>query len=78
MNGKLTAVTLLFKNINTNVTLILVKSILKMTEMTTGDLKGCLRKLEASLRSLKYPREVDYQRYEMWWMLKEIWWMLKE
>ncbi|XP_058630280.1 centrosomal protein of 44 kDa isoform X2 [Onychostoma macrolepis] len=30
--------------------------------MTTGDLKGCLRKLEASLRSLKYPREVDYQR----------------
>ncbi|XP_052402340.1 centrosomal protein of 44 kDa-like [Carassius gibelio] len=30
--------------------------------MSTGDLKGCLRKLEASLRSLKYPREVDYQR----------------
>ncbi|XP_077102793.1 centrosomal protein of 44 kDa isoform X2 [Siphateles boraxobius] len=30
--------------------------------MGTGDLKGCLRKLEASLRSLKYPREVDYQR----------------
>ncbi|XP_043089832.1 centrosomal protein of 44 kDa isoform X2 [Puntigrus tetrazona] len=30
--------------------------------MTTGDLKGCLRKLEASLRSLKYPGEVDYQR----------------
>ncbi|XP_055061052.2 centrosomal protein of 44 kDa isoform X2 [Misgurnus anguillicaudatus] len=33
-----------------------------MTDMATGDLKGCLRKLEASLRSLKYPREVDYQR----------------
>ncbi|XDV15273.1 hypothetical protein PO909_015396 [Leuciscus waleckii] len=32
--------------------------------MGTGDLKGCLRKLEASLRSLKYPREVDYQRYD--------------
>ncbi|XP_050962091.1 centrosomal protein of 44 kDa isoform X2 [Labeo rohita] len=30
--------------------------------MATGDLKGCLRKLEASLRSLKYPKEVDYQR----------------
>ncbi|KAK7161582.1 hypothetical protein R3I94_004307 [Phoxinus phoxinus] len=30
--------------------------------MGTGDLKGCLRKLETSLRSLKYPREVDYQR----------------
>ncbi|XP_048052657.1 centrosomal protein of 44 kDa isoform X1 [Megalobrama amblycephala] len=30
--------------------------------MATGDLKGCLRKLEASLRSLKYPRDVDYQR----------------
>ncbi|KAG1956593.1 centrosomal protein of 44 kDa isoform X2 [Pimephales promelas] len=30
--------------------------------MGTGDLKGCLRKLEASLRSVKYPREVDYQR----------------
>ncbi|XP_052457017.1 centrosomal protein of 44 kDa isoform X4 [Carassius gibelio] len=31
--------------------------------MSTGDLilKGGLRKLEASLRSLKYPREVDYQ-----------------
>lgn len=33
-----------------------------ITEMGTGDLKGCLRKLEASLRSLKYPREVDYKR----------------
>ncbi|XP_056591390.1 centrosomal protein of 44 kDa [Triplophysa dalaica] len=30
--------------------------------MATGDLKGCLRKLEACLRSLKYPKEVDYQR----------------
>ncbi|XP_067261122.1 centrosomal protein of 44 kDa isoform X3 [Chanodichthys erythropterus] len=30
--------------------------------MATGDLKGSLRKLEASLRSLKYPRDVDYQR----------------
>uniref|UniRef100_A0A9J8BR35 Centrosomal protein of 44 kDa n=1 Tax=Cyprinus carpio carpio TaxID=630221 RepID=A0A9J8BR35_CYPCA len=30
--------------------------------MSTGDLKACLRKLEAALRSLKYPREVDYQR----------------
>ncbi|XP_076845597.1 centrosomal protein of 44 kDa isoform X2 [Brachyhypopomus gauderio] len=30
--------------------------------MATGDLKGCLRKLQASLRSLKYPSEVDYQR----------------
>lgn len=30
--------------------------------MATGDLRGCLRKLEASLRSLKYPREVDYHR----------------
>uniref|UniRef100_A0A3B3SEU9 Centrosomal protein of 44 kDa n=1 Tax=Paramormyrops kingsleyae TaxID=1676925 RepID=A0A3B3SEU9_9TELE len=28
--------------------------------MTTGDLRGCLRKLERQLRSLKYPREVDY------------------
>ncbi|KAJ8407454.1 hypothetical protein AAFF_G00273110 [Aldrovandia affinis] len=28
--------------------------------MTTGDLRGCLRKLELHLRSLKYPREVDY------------------
>lgn len=35
----------------------------KMTEMATGDLKGCLRKLEASLRSVKYPRDVDYHRY---------------
>ncbi|XP_051558935.1 centrosomal protein of 44 kDa isoform X1 [Myxocyprinus asiaticus] len=34
----------------------------KRAEMATGDLKGCLRKLEASLRSLKYPREVDYKR----------------
>ncbi|ROI47938.1 Centrosomal protein of 44 kDa [Anabarilius grahami] len=34
----------------------------EITEMATGDLKGCLRKLEASLRSLKYPRDVDYQR----------------
>ncbi|XP_057187705.1 centrosomal protein of 44 kDa isoform X2 [Triplophysa rosa] len=30
--------------------------------MATGDLKGCLRKLEACLRSLKYPNEVDYHR----------------
>ncbi|KAK2909009.1 hypothetical protein QQF64_000954 [Cirrhinus molitorella] len=30
--------------------------------MATGDLKGCLRKLEACLRSLKYAKEVDYQR----------------
>ncbi|XP_021475043.1 centrosomal protein of 44 kDa [Oncorhynchus mykiss] len=28
--------------------------------MSTGDLKGCLRKLDAQLRALKYPREVDY------------------
>ncbi|XP_064191170.1 centrosomal protein of 44 kDa isoform X1 [Anguilla rostrata] len=28
--------------------------------MTTGDLRGCLRKLELHLRSLKYPKEVDY------------------
>ncbi|XP_048852619.1 centrosomal protein of 44 kDa isoform X2 [Brienomyrus brachyistius] len=28
--------------------------------MTTGDLRGCLRKLERQLRTLKYPREVDY------------------
>ncbi|KAG7458626.1 hypothetical protein MATL_G00222540 [Megalops atlanticus] len=28
--------------------------------MTTGDLRGCLRKLEFHLRSLKYPREADY------------------
>ncbi|KAJ8281028.1 hypothetical protein GJAV_G00062550 [Gymnothorax javanicus] len=28
--------------------------------MTTGDLRGCLRKLEFHLRSLKYPSEVDY------------------
>ncbi|XP_043917643.1 centrosomal protein of 44 kDa isoform X2 [Protopterus annectens] len=28
--------------------------------MATGDLKGCLRKLEQGLRLLSYPREVDY------------------
>ncbi|XP_031693705.1 centrosomal protein of 44 kDa-like isoform X1 [Oncorhynchus kisutch] len=28
--------------------------------MSTGDLKGCLRKLDVKLRALKYPREVDY------------------
>ncbi|XP_064783204.1 centrosomal protein of 44 kDa-like [Oncorhynchus masou masou] len=28
--------------------------------MSTGDLKGCLRKLDSQLRALKYPREVDY------------------
>uniref|UniRef100_A0A4W5RAP0 Centrosomal protein of 44 kDa n=1 Tax=Hucho hucho TaxID=62062 RepID=A0A4W5RAP0_9TELE len=28
--------------------------------MSTGDLKGCLRKLDAQLRALKYPSEVDY------------------
>ncbi|KPP63250.1 centrosomal protein of 44 kDa-like, partial [Scleropages formosus] len=28
--------------------------------MSTGDLKGSLRKLELQLRALKYPREVDY------------------
>nr|XP_046182095.1 centrosomal protein of 44 kDa-like [Oncorhynchus gorbuscha]XP_046182096.1 centrosomal protein of 44 kDa-like [Oncorhynchus gorbuscha] len=28
--------------------------------MSTGDLKGCLRKLDVQLRALKYPREVDY------------------
>ncbi|XP_041724839.1 centrosomal protein of 44 kDa isoform X2 [Coregonus clupeaformis] len=28
--------------------------------MSAGDLKGCLRKLDAQLRALKYPREVDY------------------
>ncbi|XP_072533255.1 centrosomal protein of 44 kDa [Salminus brasiliensis] len=29
--------------------------------MATGDLKGSLKKLQTSLRSLKYPREVDYK-----------------
>ncbi|XP_017318865.1 centrosomal protein of 44 kDa isoform X2 [Ictalurus punctatus] len=29
--------------------------------MATGDVKGSLRKLQASLRSVKYPRDVDYQ-----------------
>ncbi|KAI5107674.1 centrosomal protein of 44 kDa isoform X2 [Silurus meridionalis] len=29
--------------------------------MATGDVKGSLRKLQASLRSIKYPRDVDYQ-----------------
>ncbi|GAA6073299.1 centrosomal protein of 44 kDa isoform X1 [Tachysurus ichikawai] len=29
--------------------------------MSTGDVKGGLRKLQASLRSVKYPRDVDYQ-----------------
>ncbi|XP_036372522.1 centrosomal protein of 44 kDa [Megalops cyprinoides] len=28
--------------------------------MATGDLRGCLRKLEFHLRSLKYPKEADY------------------
>ncbi|XP_030047395.1 centrosomal protein of 44 kDa isoform X2 [Microcaecilia unicolor] len=28
--------------------------------MTTGDIKGCLRKLEQGLRLLSYPRDVDY------------------
>ncbi|KAL1023723.1 hypothetical protein UPYG_G00045170 [Umbra pygmaea] len=28
--------------------------------MSTGDLKGCLRRLDAQLRALKYPREIDY------------------
>uniref|UniRef100_A0A4W5R9K0 Centrosomal protein of 44 kDa n=1 Tax=Hucho hucho TaxID=62062 RepID=A0A4W5R9K0_9TELE len=28
--------------------------------MSTGDLKGCLRKLDAQLRAMKYPSEVDY------------------
>ncbi|MCJ8730201.1 hypothetical protein PDJAM_G00181410 [Pangasius djambal] len=28
--------------------------------MATGDVKGSLRKLQASLRSVKYPRDVDY------------------
>ncbi|XP_014050457.2 centrosomal protein of 44 kDa [Salmo salar] len=28
--------------------------------MSTGDLKGCLRKLNTQLRALNYPREVDY------------------
>lgn len=30
--------------------------------MATGDLKGSLKKLQTSLRYLKYPREVDYNR----------------
>nr|XP_023990605.1 centrosomal protein of 44 kDa isoform X2 [Salvelinus alpinus] len=30
------------------------------TMMSSGDLKGCLRKLDSQLRALKYPREVDY------------------
>ncbi|XP_060782550.1 centrosomal protein of 44 kDa isoform X2 [Neoarius graeffei] len=29
--------------------------------MATGDVKGSLRKLQACLRSVKYPRDVDYQ-----------------
>ncbi|XP_053357398.1 centrosomal protein of 44 kDa isoform X1 [Clarias gariepinus] len=29
--------------------------------MATGDVKGSLRKLQASLRAVKYPRDVDYQ-----------------
>ncbi|XP_070296226.1 centrosomal protein of 44 kDa-like isoform X2 [Salvelinus sp. IW2-2015] len=33
--------------------------------MSTGDLKGCLRKLDAQLRALKYPREVDYNGTEL-------------
>ncbi|CAL8329047.1 unnamed protein product [Lota lota] len=28
--------------------------------MSTGDLKGCLRKLDSLLRAVKYPRDVDY------------------
>ncbi|KAM4611734.1 centrosomal protein of 44 kDa isoform 2-T2 [Polymixia lowei] len=28
--------------------------------MSTGDLKGCLRKLDDLLRTIKYPRDVDY------------------
>ncbi|XP_062334276.1 centrosomal protein of 44 kDa [Osmerus eperlanus] len=28
--------------------------------MSTGDLKGCLRKLDTQLRAVKYPRDVDY------------------
>lgn len=31
--------------------------------IATGDLKGSLRKLEACLRSLKYPRDVNYEGY---------------
>uniref|UniRef100_A0A8B9HNM7 Centrosomal protein of 44 kDa n=1 Tax=Astyanax mexicanus TaxID=7994 RepID=A0A8B9HNM7_ASTMX len=31
--------------------------------MATGDLKGSLKKLQTSLRYLKYPREVDYNRH---------------
>uniref|UniRef100_A0A4W3GR63 Centrosomal protein of 44 kDa n=1 Tax=Callorhinchus milii TaxID=7868 RepID=A0A4W3GR63_CALMI len=30
--------------------------------MTTGDLKGCLRKLEQGLRSLNYRYDIDYKR----------------
>nr|XP_033798541.1 centrosomal protein of 44 kDa isoform X3 [Geotrypetes seraphini] len=29
--------------------------------MTTGDIKGCLRKLEQGLRFLNYPKDVDYK-----------------
>ncbi|MCI4376042.1 hypothetical protein PGIGA_G00183490 [Pangasianodon gigas] len=32
----------------------------KKKKMATGDVKGSLRKLQASLRSVKYPRDVDY------------------
>ncbi|KAK0151178.1 Centrosomal protein [Merluccius polli] len=28
--------------------------------MSTGDVKGCLRKLDSLLRAVKYPRDVDY------------------
>ncbi|KAL7889534.1 hypothetical protein AOLI_G00017920 [Acnodon oligacanthus] len=42
------------ENVNTG-------SVAKMAAMATGDLKGSLRKLQTSLRSLKYQREVDYK-----------------
>ncbi|XP_072450673.1 centrosomal protein of 44 kDa isoform X2 [Chiloscyllium punctatum] len=32
----------------------------KTCKMTTGDLKGSLRKLEQGLRSLNYPQDIDY------------------
>lgn len=31
--------------------------------IATGDLKGSLKKLEACLRCLKYPHDVNYQGY---------------
>lgn len=36
---------------------------LKLKKMQcTGDVQGCLRKLESLLRAIKYPGNVDYSR----------------